>query len=127
MFDLNGFWLLAALAVVYLVGVFTSQWLKDKIAGIPADLRKALKSTETAALNELTAVKAKVVANTATLLSDAKQRVINDVTPKPAAVVQTVVAEQPITVLTPAPIPAPAIELPAAPVVAPAPAPRVVA
>lgn len=72
MFALDGLWLLGALAIVYLVGVFTSQWAKDKLAGVPADLRSALSTLEVAAKNELAAAKAKVVADTATLLSKGK-------------------------------------------------------
>lgn len=72
MFGLDGLWLLGALAVVYLVGVFTSQWAKDKLSGVPADLRSALSTLEVAAKNELAAAKSKVVADTASLLAKGK-------------------------------------------------------
>lgn len=83
MFALEGLWLIGALAVVYFVGVFTAQWAKDKLAGIPSELRTALRATEAAAKNDLLAAKSKVVAETATLLATAKARVAAEVSPQP--------------------------------------------
>lgn len=111
MFSLEGLWLLAALAVTYVTGVFTAQWAKDKLTGIPGDLRTALASLETSAKNELAAAKAKVVADTATLLTNAKAKVAADLTPQPSpAPVVTTLDAKPV-VVTPAPtaaVPSPA-------------------
>lgn len=93
---LEGFWLLGALSVVYLVGVFTSQWAKDKLAGIPSDLRKALRATEAAAKIELAAAQAKVVADTAKLLSNAKAKVSADLAPVAASVAVNPSATSPV-------------------------------
>lgn len=104
MFGLDGFWLLGALAVTYITGVFTSQWAKDKLTGIPSDLRSALTALETSAKNELAAAKSRVVADTATLLTNAKARVAADLTPKPSpAPVVTTLDDKPV-VVTPAPV-----------------------
>lgn len=65
---LEGFWLLGGFTVVYLVGVFTAQWAKDKLNGVPASLRSALNATEASALKQMHSAKEQVVANTATLL-----------------------------------------------------------
>ena len=65
MFALNGLWLAGGLALAFLAGVFLSQWIKDKISGVPADLRAALGASQTAALNEIAAAKKKVVADIA--------------------------------------------------------------
>lgn len=102
MLELHGLWLLGALAVTYITGVFTSQWAKDKLSGIPGDLRSALTSLETSAKNELAAAKAKVVADTATLLTNAKAKVAADLAPAPAAPVVTELAGKPV-VVTPVP------------------------
>lgn len=79
MLALQGFWLFAALAIVYFIGVFTSQWMKDKISGTPASLRTALHVTESAALKELAAARDRLVAETATLLSRGKAAVAAEV------------------------------------------------
>lgn len=71
-FALEGLWLLGALAAVYLAGVFTSQWAKDKLNGVPTTLRSALKTAESAALNEVKASRDKIVADVATLLNKGK-------------------------------------------------------
>lgn len=60
---LDGFWLLGAFALVYLTGVFTAQYVKDKVFGVPSELRAALKATETNALAELAKAKAAVLAD----------------------------------------------------------------
>lgn len=88
---LEGVWLLGGFAVVYLVGVFTSQWAKDKLSGVPADLRSALSTLEAAAKKEIVAAKSKVVADTATLLAKGKAAVVaetvklTDPAPAPAS------------------------------------------
>lgn len=103
MFGLEGLWLVGALAVVYLTGVFTSQWAKDKLSGVPSDLRSALSSLETSAKNELAAARARVVADTATLLTTAKAKVAVDLAPAPAAApVVTALDAKPVVVI-PAP------------------------
>lgn len=81
---LDGFWLIAAFAVVYLVGVFTSQWAKDKIKGVPSSLRTALKTTEASALAEINKVRDKAIADVASLLNKGKQAVAAEVAPAPA-------------------------------------------
>lgn len=91
---LDGFWLLGAFAVVYLVGVFTAQWAKDKIKGVPSNLRAALKTTESSALAEMNKARDKVVADTANLLARGKAAAVAEVTKVAPA-------------LAPAPAPAP--------------------
>lgn len=76
---LEGFWLLAAFAIVYLVGVFTSQWAKDKLSGVPSDLRSALKTLEAGAVKELAAARAKLVADTVNLISRGKAAAATEV------------------------------------------------
>jgi hypothetical protein len=84
-FALDGLWLVGGLIAAYVTGVFTAQYVKDKILGIPSDLRAALKTTETAAQAQLKASQAKMVADVASLLSrgnaavsaDAKAAVIS--------------------------------------------------
>lgn len=71
-FALDGFWLLGALVLAVLIGIFIAQYVKDKIKGVPSPLRTALQATETAALNELEAAKAKVVSDVAALFAKAK-------------------------------------------------------
>lgn len=90
---LEGFWLLAAFAVVYLVGVFTAQYAKDKIFGVPADLCAALKTMEAGALTELKNARAKLVADTIGLIAKGKAaasvevaKVVAPVAPAPAPV-----------------------------------------
>lgn len=108
--SLEGLWLIGALGAMYAFGVFSAQWAKDKVTGLPAELRGALVSLETSAKNELAAAKAKVVADTATLLTNAKAKVASDLTPKPSpAPVLTTLDQQPV-VVTPAPVgPTPAL------------------
>lgn len=116
---LNSFWMLVGGgAALYLLGVFSSQWVKDKITGVPAELRAALSASETAALQAL---------------SDAKSRVISDVTsffaPTPAPVTAPVAV--PVTAAAPVVVTAhpylhehpavgPQVVAPVAPVVEPA-------
>jgi hypothetical protein len=81
MFALNGLWLAGGLALAFLAGIFLSQWIKDKISGIPADLRTALSASQTAALNEIETAKKKVVADVAATFAK------KAVAPVPAAAV----------------------------------------
>lgn len=62
-FALEGFWLLGALAAVYLLGVFTAQYAKDKLSGVPSELRTALKALETKTTATVLAAKNKAVAD----------------------------------------------------------------
>lgn len=74
MFDkiaLDGFWLLSGFGLFYLLGVFTSQWLKDKISGTPATLRSALSATESSAKAELQKAEAAVIADVGNLFHKA--------------------------------------------------------
>lgn len=103
-FALEGFWLLAAMGVVYFVGVFTSQYAKDKINGVPASLRTALNVTESAALKELQSARDRLVADTANLLAKGRA----------AAAAEVAALEHK------APVAVPAAEPAAAPVAAPA-------
>lgn len=115
MFELHGLWLLGGFAVVYFVGVFTSQWAKDKINGVPSTLRSALKATESAAVKELAAARDKIVADTATLISRGKAAASAEIAKVEGRV-------------DPVPVPAvPVVPLPADPASAAAPAaPRAV-
>lgn len=87
---LEGFWLLGGFAVVYLVGVFTAQWAKDKINGVPSSLRNAFNATEAATLKQMHSAREQVVIQYRDAVGP------KDVGPKPDPV------------LTPAPDPAPA-------------------
>jgi hypothetical protein len=66
---LDGFWLIGALAAVYLLGVFTSQYAKDKINGVPSDLRTVLNNVQAKAVAALKANKANAVASAAAAIS----------------------------------------------------------
>lgn len=69
---LDGVWLVAALAVAVLVGMFVSQYVKDTLKGVPSPLRAALKQTETNALAALKAAEQKAIADATGLLTAAK-------------------------------------------------------
>lgn len=123
-FGLNGLWLVGSLATVYLVGVFTSQYVKDKINGVPASLRSALSVTESAALKELSSARDRLVADTANLLAKGRAAASAEVSTlegKPVSVAP--VATPPATAAASAPAPAPALApapvVVAAPVAAP--------
>ena len=62
-FALDGLWLLGSLVVAYLLGVFTAQYAKDKLTGVPSAVRTALKALE---------------AKTATAVADAKAKAVAD-------------------------------------------------
>lgn len=98
MFELQGLWLLAGFAAMYATGVFTAQWAKDKVSGVPSDLRTALKALEAGAVKELAAARSRVVTDTASLLAAGKAAVAGDPVPVPVPV--------PMPVPTPAPLPA---------------------
>lgn len=80
-FALKGLWLFAGLAIVYVVGVMTAQWAKDKVNGVPVTLRNALNATEAAAVKEMKAAHDQVVVKTASLLAPAKAVVEPAATP----------------------------------------------
>jgi hypothetical protein len=62
---LDGFWLLGGLAAAFVVGVFVSTYIKDKIKGVPSSLRSALGTAETDAVAALKAAETKVVSDVA--------------------------------------------------------------
>lgn len=108
---LDGFWLLGALVAVYITGVFTAQWAKDRLTGVPAALRAALKVNEAAALAELKNARDKIVAETANLFAKGKAAVAADAKAAVAAVVPAAapVAEPAkVEPVAPAPEPVPA-------------------
>jgi hypothetical protein len=80
---LDGFWLLGALGAVFLLGVFSSQYIKDKISGVPSDLRAALRALETKASADVATAKAKVVADAVKTISPAMPVVVKPLTPAP--------------------------------------------
>lgn len=104
---LDGLWLLAGLGVTYLIGVFTSQWAKDKINGVPGTLRAALKVTEAAAVKELTAARDRIVADTATLIAKGKAAAVTEI--KARFDNPVVIAE--VKVVDPAPAAPPAAQV----------------
>lgn len=107
-FALEGLWLLGGFAVVYVLGVFTSQWAKDKINGVPSQLRSALNITEAAAVKELAVARDRMVADVASLLNRGKA----------AAAVELKVVEGSVAERL-APPATPALAPPAAPPAAP--------
>ena len=85
MFELSGLWLAGALVLVFLVGVFTSQYIKDVLKGVPSSLRSALKSTETYALSALKAAEQKAISDVTGLLPAIKTAAPATPAAKPAA------------------------------------------
>ena len=61
---LSGVWLLASHVLAVLVGLFSSQYVKDTLKGVPSQLRTALKAHESNALTALKDAEAKVVSDT---------------------------------------------------------------
>lgn len=117
-FALEGIWLLGGFAVVYLIGVFTSQWAKDKINGVPSSLRSALKTTEAAAVKELAAARDRLVAETASLLAKGKAAAAAEVkvvegkiTGDDVAAAAVIATDPPVA----APKPTPVVTAPASP------------
>ena len=80
-FALDGFWLLGAGAAIFMLGVFTSQYIKDKIAGVPSDLRAALRALETKTAATVAAAKTKVVADAVKAISPVMPVVVKPLTP----------------------------------------------
>jgi hypothetical protein len=85
-FVLDGFWLLGAIVVAYLLGVFTSQYAKDKLRGVPSEVRAALRNLEAKALATATATKNRAV-------TDA----VSAITPPMPTVAKPVVAAAPFS------------------------------
>jgi hypothetical protein len=84
---LTGPWLLGALALSVLVGVFVSRYVKDVFKGVPSSLRTALNNTESSALAALKAAEAKAISDVTGTLPGATA------TTAPAAPAVTSVAE----------------------------------
>ena len=76
---LDGFWLLGALVVAYLLGVFTAQYAKDKIYGVPSEVRAALRNLEAKALAQAAATKNKAVADAVSAITPAMPTVAKPV------------------------------------------------
>jgi hypothetical protein len=68
-FALDGPWLVGALAVAFAAGVFSAQYVKDKITGVPSGLRTVLSGAEKSALTLVADAKAKAVADVAKTFS----------------------------------------------------------
>lgn len=68
-FVLDGLWLVGALVVTYLLGVFTAQYAKDTLNGVPSDLRTVLKNVEAKAVAALKSSKANAVTVAAAAIS----------------------------------------------------------
>jgi hypothetical protein len=84
-FVLDGFWLLGAIAVAYLLGVFTSQYAKDKLRGVPSEVRAALRNLEAKALAQAAATKNKAVADAVSAITPPMPAVAKPVPPAPLA------------------------------------------
>lgn len=84
-FVLDGFWLIGSLAVAYLLGVFTAQYAKDKINGVPSEVRAALKNLEAKALATASATKNKAVADAVSAITPPMPAVAKPVPAAPAA------------------------------------------
>ena len=82
---LHGFYLIAALVIAALVGVFCAQYIKDKLSGVPSPLRVALSATEAAALAAYNTAQAKLVTEVHTLVSEAAAKVATATASKPVA------------------------------------------
>ena len=65
---LSGIWLLAGHALAFLVGIFTSQYIKDTLLGMPGALRAALKAHEKTSLASLKDAETKAINDTMTKL-----------------------------------------------------------
>ena len=80
---------LGVVIAVFFLGVFSSQWVKDKISGVPSDLRLALKAAQAAALRNVQAAQAKAVADATSAFTKAAVSVAPPKTP-PALVLPVV-------------------------------------
>ena len=76
---LSGVWLLGGHVLAFLVGIFTSTYIKDTLKGMPGALRTALNAHEKTALTTLKDAESKVVSDTMAKLGIAPPA------PKPAA------------------------------------------
>jgi hypothetical protein len=81
---LDGFWLVGALVLCVLVGVFVAQYVKDKLTGVPSPLRTALKATEAAALAEMKKAEQAVIAGVAKKAAALAAPVATAAAPAPA-------------------------------------------
>jgi Tfp pilus assembly protein PilX len=85
---------------VFFLGVFSSQWVKDKISGVPSDLRLALKAAQAAALRNVQAAQAKAVADATSAFTKAAVSVAPPKTPlvpyTPAAPAPPLVSSAPL-------------------------------
>lgn len=65
---LSGVWLLGGHVLAFLVGLFSSTYIKDTLKGMPGQLRTALNAHEKTALTALKDAESKVVSDTMTKL-----------------------------------------------------------
>ena len=65
---LSGLWLLAGHVLAFLIGIFTSQYIKDTLKGMPGPLRAALKAHEKTSLASLKDAETKAINDTMTKL-----------------------------------------------------------
>ena len=81
-FVLDGLWLIGAIAGAYLLGVFTSQYAKDKLRGVPSEVRATLRGLEAKALAKAAETKNKAVSDAVSAITPAMPAVAK---PAPAA------------------------------------------
>ena len=65
---LSGLWLLGGHGLAFLIGIFTSQYIKDTLLGMPGALRAALKAHEKTSLASLKDAETKAINDTMTKL-----------------------------------------------------------
>jgi hypothetical protein len=65
---LSGLWLLGGHVLAFLIGIFTSQYIKDTLLGMPGALRAALKAHEKTSLASLKDAETKAINDTMTKL-----------------------------------------------------------
>lgn len=82
---LTGVWLLAGHALAFLVGIFTSQYIKDTLKGMPSQLRTALNAHEKTSLASLKDAETKAINDTMTKLGIALPAAKPAAAVKPAA------------------------------------------
>ena len=68
---LSGLWLLGGHVLAFLIGIFTSQYIKDTLLGMPGALRAALKAHEKTSLASLKDAETKAINDTMTKLGTA--------------------------------------------------------
>ena len=81
---LSGLWLLGGHVLAFLIGIFTSQYIKDTLLGMPGALRAALKAHEKTSLASLKDAETKAINDTMTKLGIALP-VAKPVAAKPVA------------------------------------------